>query len=119
MTPAERAAIEREITDRSAYLNRVHAQGPEHAMRRRRGQGWIVIAWDGTTVPTSFKRKKDAVAYTQQHVAECSRKAGELRAILEGAALDAEIALTTPEERLASSRAQVAAIDGPRWRKSA
>jgi hypothetical protein len=118
MTPTERAAIEQEATRRHAYAHGVFAD-PLYGLRRVRNTGWTVKGWDDTNVPTVFKRKRDAIVYAQKAAGECLRKAGELRAQLEAAKFSDEQAGITPEERQAAVRAEEAAIDGARWKRSA
>jgi hypothetical protein len=116
MTPAERQAIEQEIDALRAYANAVRDHGPEHFMKKLR-HGWQVRDWTGAAALGGTKRQ--AVKVVEGMARHCADRAGQLRARLTAEALDQEIADTPIEERRASSRAQIAAIDGPRWRKTA
>jgi hypothetical protein len=113
VTASDRAAVDREIAARVAYVELVRVLGEPAFMRRLR-QGWMVRSWTGWDEYSS--RKRDAVSILRGHVRRCAERLSELRAQLEADALDAEIAATPIGEREASARAQREAIDGPRWK---
>lgn len=115
LAPDEREALEREIEARHAYAELVRVNGPLHFATPKR-RGWLVVLLGGGE---SLTRKRDAVKRVEAEAAECRRIAGQLRTRIDLAEWDAEMATVTPEERLASARAQDVAYRPAQFRRSA
>lgn len=113
MTPEQRKTLTDELDLRSAYAEAVRVRGPEHYLVKLR-PGWGSRTWDGRD-PMVFDRKATARKHVLAMATGCQKRASEIRAQIGMAEWDAEMAVTTDEERVESLRAYEAARF-PRWR---